>query len=121
MPVGAKLNTYFFMRPQKEVRLIGKGKHPVRPMNIIRFSRNLTVEDYPQTNGGWKEHIRIENVTPELLQWFATKGYKVHKPWNKGYADVYIHTPQINYDAVVSTIRMAELSIVAQKIAGQSK
>ena len=105
-----------FMRTYKEVRLIGRGKHPVRPNNVIVFNDNIEIHDHPQINGGWKDHILVKRPTPELEQAFEKAGCRIHRPFGKGHIDVYLHSPQTTYDAFESTKRIVELGIIVNKI-----
>ena len=104
------------MKTYKEVRLVGRGKYPVRPNNVIVFNDNIEIHDHPQPNGGWKDHILVKRPTPELELAFQKLGCKVHKPFNKGHFDVYFHSPQITYDAFESVKRMVELGDIVKKI-----
>jgi len=112
------------LKSRKEVRTIGRGAYEKRLSNILVIEDGKTifeVHDWPQTDGGYKDHILVHYWNDSIVRFAENNGYSVVKPYNKGHIDIYPFSPQKIHDAVESTKRQSKCIEIIEKIIASQK
>jgi hypothetical protein len=112
------------LKARKEVRTVGRGAYEKRLSNILIVEDGKTifeVHDWPQHDGGYKDHILVHYWNDGIVKWAENNGYSVHKPYDKGHIDIYPFSPQKVHDAVESVKRQSKCIEIIEKIIASQK
>ena len=107
------------LKARKEVRTVGRGAYEKRLSNILIIEDGKTifeVHDWPQLDGGYKDHILVHYWNDSIVKFAENNGYSVVKPFDKGHIDIYPFSPQKVHDAVESTKRQSKCIDIIEKI-----